>query len=162
MENNLNCSLRLLMSNSMLETCNITEFGLQDQRRLQKLVINVTQHEEREIFEMTGCKPGCSKSKFELSLSELQEQIDNGREVAKIQLTYPHGEYEVTEEYYVYDMDSFIPDVGGYMGLLLGYSLLSMYHMFTQCLLDYTQWLLNLKLVKLFVTKKTSGNEEPN
>ena len=29
------------------------------------------------------------------------------------------------EEYYVYDMSSFIADVGGYLGLLLGHSVFS-------------------------------------
>ena len=34
--------------------------------------------------------------------------------------------YEEREEYLIYDEWSFIADVGGYMGLLLGYSLLSL------------------------------------
>ena len=38
----------------------------------------------------------------------------------------PDRSYEEREEYYVYDEWSFIADVGGYMGLLLGYSLLSL------------------------------------
>ena len=38
----------------------------------------------------------------------------------------PERSYEEREEYFVYDEWSFIADVGGYMGLLLGYSLLSL------------------------------------
>ena len=33
---------------------------------------------------------------------------------------------DVTEEYFLYGMDSFIADVGGFLGLLLGASLLSL------------------------------------
>ena len=112
------------------------------------MLTNVKRFEEREIFEMTGCMPGCSKSKFELSIIQLRDGIDDVGEEASIRLKYLHGEHELAEEYYLYDIDSFIPDVGGYLGLLLGYSLLSMYHTFTE-------WLLNSKLVKLFVCKKT-------
>ena len=35
--------------------------------------------------------------------------------------------YIEEEQYYVYDFDSFFADVGGYMGLLLGSSVLSIY-----------------------------------
>ena len=41
---------------------------------------------------------------------------------------FEDGSYNVREEYVVYDMGSFIADVGGYRGLLLGHSLLSMYY----------------------------------
>ena len=35
--------------------------------------------------------------------------------------------YKLEEQYKIYDTESFIADVGGYMGLLLGCSLLSLY-----------------------------------
>ena len=148
-ENNLNCSLRILMSNSMRETCNLEKIGLQDLKHLEERVRRVTNQEEREIFEMTGCMPGCSKSKFEIRLTKLHEEIDNGMEVATIRLKMPHGQYELAEEYYLYNIDVLIPDIGGYLGLILGCSLLSMYKMFTQWLFDCKKWLLNSKLIIL-------------
>ena len=42
---------------------------------------------------------------------------------------FPGGNYEVTNEYYTYDENSFIADVGGYLGLFLGFSLLSFFDM---------------------------------
>ena len=33
---------------------------------------------------------------------------------------------EIIEEYFLYDMDSFVSDVGGFLGLLLGASILSL------------------------------------
>ena len=42
-------------------------------------------------------------------------------------LYFAGGNYEVTKEYYTYDTNSFIADVGGYLGLCLGLSLLSFF-----------------------------------
>ena len=41
---------------------------------------------------------------------------------------------KVHEEYIVYDFNSFIADVGGYMGLLLGFSILGLYDEFQKVL----------------------------
>lgn len=30
-------------------------------------------------------------------------------------------------QYVVYDLDAFVPDIGGYLGLLLGHSIISIY-----------------------------------
>ena len=35
--------------------------------------------------------------------------------------------YEEREQYIIYDTSSFIADIGGYMGLMLGVSLMSIY-----------------------------------
>ncbi len=45
----------------------------------------------------------------------------------KLRFMFPSGKYEEREQYHVYDVDSLIADVGGYMGLLLGHSLYSLY-----------------------------------
>ena len=42
-------------------------------------------------------------------------------------LYFAGGNYEVTKEYYTYDTNSFIADVGGNLGLFLGFSLLSFF-----------------------------------
>ena len=36
------------------------------------------------------------------------------------------GQYEVRDQYRIYDEGSFVADVGGYLGLLLGHSIFSM------------------------------------
>ncbi len=38
------------------------------------------------------------------------------------------GKHELKEQYVLYDFNAFIADIGGYLGLLLGHSLLSIYH----------------------------------
>ncbi len=45
-----------------------------------------------------------------------------------IRLSYTSGTHEVREDYLVYTFDSFIADVGGYLGLLLGYSAYSVFN----------------------------------
>jgi hypothetical protein len=42
---------------------------------------------------------------------------------------YPGGRYNYKEFYYTYDATSFFADLGGYLGLLLGHSMLSFYDM---------------------------------
>ena len=42
---------------------------------------------------------------------------------------FEDGSYQLEEEYIVYDANDFIADVGGYLGLLLGHSILSICHM---------------------------------
>ena len=90
---------------------------------------------------MTGCMPGCSKSKIELATIDEDNMIDDGRNVAKLRFVYPRGEYDLVEEYYIYNWGSFIADVGGYLGLLLGSSALSMYHIITPLFIKQMKWL---------------------
>ena len=44
-----------------------------------------------------------------------------------LEFIMPESSYNEEEQYIIYDVDSFIADVGGYMGLLLGSSLLSLF-----------------------------------
>ena len=44
-----------------------------------------------------------------------------------IEWKYMNSDYIVRQEYLTYDINSLIADVGGYLGLLLGYSVLSIY-----------------------------------
>ena len=135
-EKYLNCSLKRLSSNPMLGICNQTILNSTENmfKRMNRL-------DEREIFDMTGCMPGCSKSKFELVTTYQDNMIDNDKKVAEFRLYYNRGEYDLWEEYYIYNWGSFIADVGGYLGLLLGSSVLSMYHMTTPLLLKQMEWL---------------------
>ena len=136
LEKNLNCSLHTLMSDANKETCN-TETFLSRIKDMYRYMGKINTAEDQEIFEMTGCMPSCSKSIFELK--PLNEQTHNGKEEVRLRFTYPTGEYESKEEYYIYDAKSFVADIGGYLGLLLGYSLLSLYHMASERLLDFKQ-----------------------
>ena len=47
------------------------------------------------------------------------------RDRMALEWEFMNSDYIVRQEYLTYDMNSLIADVGGYLGLLLGYSLLS-------------------------------------
>ena len=144
-EKDLNCSLIRLMSNPMLGICNdskllsnfqstgarLEQFQQEGKTLVQEELYDpfweLNRLDEKEIFEITGCMPGCSKSVIELLLEYENNLIDDDKNVAKLSFVYPRGEYDLIEEYYIYNWGSFIADVGGYLGLLLGYSVLSMY-----------------------------------
>ena len=46
----------------------------------------------------------------------------------RLEVIITERSYEEREQYVIYDTNSFIADVGGYMGLLLGCSLMSLYN----------------------------------
>ncbi len=84
--------------------------------------------DETSIHAKTGCLATCNYNEYDLSTPS-QVVVSNsstseGKELS-LALTFPKGKYEVRELYYVYDQDSFIADVGGYLGLLLGHSIFS-------------------------------------
>ena len=41
---------------------------------------------------------------------------------------FPNGRHQARKEYLIYNFDSLIADVGGYLGLLLGHSVLSLFY----------------------------------
>jgi hypothetical protein len=47
----------------------------------------------------------------------------------------------VKKQYYVYDSDSFIADIGGYLGLCLGMSILTFYDMAVMLMAMTTGWI---------------------
>ena len=44
---------------------------------------------------------------------------------------------EISEEYYTYDLASFVADMGGNLGLFLGWSILSIIECFDEGLIEY-------------------------
>ena len=52
----------------------------------------------------------------------------SGQQELRLEVVITERSYEEREQYVIYDTYSFIADVGGYMGLLLGCSLMSLYN----------------------------------
>ena len=98
--------------------------------------------DENGIHGLTGCLASCTKDEFQVELSTMEVyEFENCYtdfcfgETTRSLKVYPHflnGRYEDKEQYIIYDYNSMIADVGGYMGLLLGYSLLSVYEIAEQ------------------------------
>ena len=85
---------------------------------------------EEEIFKLTGCVPKCVRDSISMRRAPdgYSWPARPNQQFVIIRLEYEDGSYKLTEEYEDYDMSSFIADVGGYLGLLLGYSVLSIYY----------------------------------
>ena len=95
--------------------------------------------DENDIYGMTGCLSSCEKDRFSISADPLVTETAYGEwgEVPcqlHMEFRILDSSYKVEEQYMLYEMDSFIADVGGYMGLLLGFSLLSLYIALEDCM----------------------------
>ena len=47
--------------------------------------------------------------------------------VFRIMVQFLSGRHEVKEQYLIYDLNAFIADIGGFLGLLLGHSVYSVF-----------------------------------
>ena len=88
----------------------------------------ITKLGETSIHELTGCLGPCVSHDCKVSaVSDLTDMEKYGatKGTVEVMLGFPGSKYEVREQFYAYDGDSFIADVGGYLGLLLGHSIYS-------------------------------------
>ena len=95
--------------------------------------------DESEIYKLTGCMSSCKKDEFDIvEASEMvsMKTYDTlpfggtepvGAKALKLYMYFINGQYDEREQYVIYDYNSFIADVGGYMGLLLGMSMQGMF-----------------------------------
>ena len=86
--------------------------------------------DENEIYGMTGCLSACEKEQYFVAADPIEKKFQGGNYEQceyHVRLKIMDRSYEEEEQYVIYDTDSFFADVGGYMGLLLGTSLISLY-----------------------------------
>ncbi len=91
---------------------------------------NFMQLGETAIYNATRCLAPCRYFEYRIRevgelLSTDEPDLADGEKRLYLRFTFLSGKYEVKEEYYVYNEDSLIADVGGYLGLLLGHSVYS-------------------------------------
>ena len=85
------------------------------------------------IYNMTGCLSACEKERFDIRTTQIREKSgdeDPKGTRLKLRVSISDTSHTQEEEYIIYDLNSFIADFGGYMGLLLGSSILSIYNEF--------------------------------
>ena len=84
------------------------------------------------IYNITGCLSSCEKDKFKVTMTDKTEVAwdykwsKEGLSYLTLYINMHESSYIEEEEYFIYDFDTFIADVGGYMGLLLGSSIISL------------------------------------
>ena len=119
-----NCSLYMLDSLGKREDCT-EDYASYDNVELRDHWAKKT---ELEIYQMTGCMPSCKGKQIRLE-TEQESTSDSTNPDIHLAFQYRDGMYILNEEYLVYDFNNFIADIGGYLGLLLGHSILSIYSM---------------------------------
>ena len=86
------------------------------------------QFDDKDVYKLMGCLSRCEKDVFRLVTEPIRCDHFNYGEQFLLELSITDRWHEEKEQYLIYDFDSFIADVGGYLGLLLGFSILSLYH----------------------------------
>jgi hypothetical protein len=123
-ETECGCTIPLAKTNSDFPTCNETaQF-----QKLNDLTIKLVEADDNAIYNITGCISACNKNEYELKAITDLLPYDLPKHQLLLNIGFNSGRYIEKEQYVVYDTNSFVADVGGYMGLLLGHSLFSLYH----------------------------------
>ena len=135
LEETFNCTTHQLTANKSKEFCQgqIGEFNVAKEDYYKTSGV--------DLVNKTGCLPSCNR--YETSLEDTPDirtwPAPDYRTITLV-FTYEDGSYNLHEEYIVYDTSNFIADVGGYLGLLMGHSLLSIYYLSTDWMSKVKIW----------------------
>ena len=97
---------------------------------------------ENQIYEATGCLASCVRYEFDrLSVRKSDKRISPGNLINDLHIAFIifDASHEEKEQYLLYDVDSFIADIGGYLGLLLGWSVFSVYNEVADMMVRFTK-----------------------
>ena len=129
-EDNMGCGIRMLGSTTRnATTCNSGSQLL----KLSKIFEALKHADDKFIYENTGCLASCERYEyqgFEYHRNDALWLPCQGGNVScnlSIRPEMNDRTYDEKRQYVVYDFNSFIADVGGFVGLLLGFSTLSLY-----------------------------------
>ena len=95
--------------------------------------VNVSQQLEQagdtDVFKMTGCLSACEKYKYDAIIENWSDDIAYNNIYNQILFTFTIYErsYIEEEQYIIYDGNSFLADIGGFLGLVLGSSMLNIF-----------------------------------
>ena len=102
-------------------------------QHLAEILRELKHYDDKTIYELTGCLASCERHEyqgFEFHRNDFAWRMCQGGDTPCTLTVRPEindRSYDEKKQYVVYDFNSFIADVGGFMGLLLGFSLLSIY-----------------------------------
>ena len=127
-EKQLGCKMNIYghSGNDMLPCNSSLEFNA-----WRNISIMFEKAESNTIYKQTGCLPSCQRNEYALTGKEFRKNsvFTMFSTETKLHLAFRimDSSYKEEEQYVIYDFTSFIGDVGGFLGLLLGYSALSIY-----------------------------------
>lgn len=126
-EAELGCNPQIYGSNTSAQSrlCNSTT-QLKD---LAHISFNLMETDANGIYNVTGCLASCEKKKYQIMRTNPPRTSGAARQSKKlvIKVTIENGVLEEREQYLIYDTDSFLGDIGGFLGLTLGWSMYSLY-----------------------------------
>ena len=125
-ENEIECQLPWSNGSSTLPRCVESD----QYEKFLKTYSSIAHLNEASISSVTGCLPSCRRNEFEMKIITRVEVEAEKNHFFKGLFWYPSGSYTEKLYYYTYTFSDYFADIGGYMGLLLGYSLLNFYDMF--------------------------------
>ena len=138
LEEKFNCTTYQLLANKSKEFCSKSSGQL---GKFNKAKEDYFKASEVDLVKQTGCLPSCKRYKTSLEDTPDTKTFPayKNHQMITLVFQYEDGSYNLEEEYVVYDMSNFIADVGGYLGLLLGHSILSIYYL-------SSDWLSKIKI----------------
>ena len=73
--------------------------------------------DEQELYEETGCMAKCKRREWTISkiFDKQKRDLQNESRIAML-MFYANGRYQEGKQYYTYDFNSFLSDLGGYLG----------------------------------------------
>ena len=122
-ENVMDCQLPWNNVSTCLPMCNESKHY----NEFLKLYNDITRKQEAYIAESTGCWPSCNRNEYSMKLINRIAMPKAEKGLSSFVFYYPTGRYNEKIYYYPYHYGDFFADVGGYLGLFLGYSALSFY-----------------------------------
>ena len=128
-EDTYNCTSYQIFANKMREPCGSTA-----QSKSRGIHRTLSTLSEYGIYNLTRCLPPCEHYKVDVKSMEKPKIKTSQNPTFSLEFQFEDEVYQNSEEYILYDADSFIADVGGYLGLLLGHSMLSIYCSFVEWL----------------------------
>ncbi len=103
--------------------------------RLTNWTEEISHMDEAKVHQTMGCSAPCQKTEYTIKfLTELRSDDDYPRDKLKLRFVVRTGRYETNRQYVIYDTNAFIADTGGYLGLLLGFSLMGLFQSLCQYL----------------------------
>ena len=141
----IGCKSKILGSDSAKKVnCdNVTQL-----QSLSKYTYQFQEADANTIYKISGCLSSCEKDEYQID--KTYTSSTKSPHDTMINFRIMDSSYQEMEQYLLYDLDSFIADVGGFMGLLLGFSVLSIYNEVVDLLMN------KLKPWQIFGKKKIS------
>ena len=124
-ESNMNCSVTWRKQNGTL----LPDCSTDSQKDfLANVTKDIETMGEKKIYQSSGCFPSCSRREFSVTkFMDSDESSSKNKSIAKVTFYYSSTKYKTKEQYLSFTLGDFIANVGGYLGLLLGYSVISLY-----------------------------------